>query len=99
MFQKLIFQEFEINSDIFSAKIIKESNFGEILMYGNDKGELKMRYLPSLKLFLDKEIDNNYMKIDCLEVSQNGIYSIVWNNEYNIFYNNLFIRNNNILPI
>ena len=83
---KLIFQEYEINSDIFSAIIIKESNFGEILMYGNDKGELKMRYLPSLKLFLDKEIDNNYMKIDCLEVSQNGIYCIVWNNEYNIFY-------------
>ena len=34
---KLIFQEFELNSEIFSAVIIKESNFGEILMYGNDK--------------------------------------------------------------
>ena len=83
---KLIFQEFDINSDILSAKIIKESNFGEILMYGNDKGELKMRYLPSLKLFLYKKIDNNYMKIDCLEISKNEIYCIVWNNEYNIFY-------------
>ena len=34
---KLIFQEFELNSEIVSAVIIKESNFGEILMYGNDK--------------------------------------------------------------
>ena len=45
-----------------------------------------MRYLPSLKLFLNKEIDINYMNIDCLEVSQNGRYCTVWNNENNIFY-------------
>ena len=83
---KIIVQEFEINSDILSEIIIRESNFGGILMYGNNKGELKIRYLPSLKLFLDKEIDNNYMKIDCIEESKNRIYCIVWNNKSNIFY-------------
>ena len=82
---EFIFKEND-ESEIFSPLIIKESNFGEILMYGNEKGELKMRYLPSLKLFLNKEIDINYMNIDCLEVSQNGRYCTVWNNENNIFY-------------
>ena len=45
-----------------------------------------MRFLPSLKPFLGEEMENKYMKIDCLEVSQNGIYCIIWNNEYNTFY-------------
>ena len=55
-------------------------------MYGNDKGEIRMRELPSLKLFLNKGIDDNEMNIDCLEVSQNGRYCTVWNNENNLFY-------------
>ena len=83
---KLICKEKENESEIFSPLIIKESNFGEILMYGNDKGEIRMRYLPSLKLFLNKEIDETDMNIDCLEVSQNGRYCTVWNNENNLFY-------------
>ena len=83
---KLICQEKENESEIFSPLIIKESNFGEILMYGNDKGEIRMRELPSLKLFLNKGIDDNEMNIDCLEVSQNGRYCTVWNNENNLFY-------------
>ena len=83
---KLICKEYEKNSEIFSPLIITESNFGEILMYGNDKGKIYMRYLPSLNLFLNKEIDMNYISIDCLEVSQNGRYCTAWNNENGIFY-------------
>ena len=83
---KLICKEYENNSEIFSPLIITESNFGEILMYGNDKGKICMRYLPSLNLFLNKKIDINYINIDCLEVSQNGRYCTAWNNENGIFY-------------
>ena len=89
-------------SEIYSPLIIKESNFGEILMYGSDKGELKMRYLPSLKLFLNKEIDSNYLNIDCLEVSKNGRYCTVWNNENNnlyILYDPSLISDNEQLQI
>ena len=80
---KLICKDYEINSEITSPLIIKESNFGEIMMYGNDKGKICMRYLPSLNLFLKKEIDNY---IDFLEVSENGRYCTIWNNENGIFY-------------
>ena len=34
---------------------------------------------------MNKEIDINYMNIDFLEVSQNGRYYTVWNNENNLF--------------
>ena len=82
---KLICKDYEINSEISSPLIIKESNFGEIMIYGNDKGKICMRYLPSLNLFLNKEIDN-YINIDFLEVSENGRYCTIWNNENGIFY-------------
>jgi hypothetical protein len=82
---KLICKEYENNSEILSPLIITESNFGEILMYGNDKGKINMRYLPSLNLFLSKEIDNDDIGLDCLEVSQNGRYCTVWNNKKGIF--------------
>ena len=54
------------------------------MMYGNDKGKICMRYLPSLNLFLNKEIDST--NIDFLEVSENGRYCTIWNNENGIFY-------------
>ena len=50
-------------------------------MYGNDKGKIIMRYLPSLNIFLNKEIN-----IDCLVVSQNGRYCTACNNEFGILY-------------
>jgi len=78
---KLICKEYESNSDIYSPIILEESNFGEILMYGNDKGKIIMRYLPSLNIFLNKEIN-----IDCLVVSQNGRYCTACNNEFGILY-------------
>ena len=92
---KLICKDYENNSEILSPLIITESNFGEILMYGNDKGKISMRYLPSLNLFvnqtitIDKNKDylmNDLISVDCLEVSQNGRYCSAWNNKNGIFY-------------
>ena len=89
---KLIFKEFENNSEILSPLIIRESNFGEVLIYANDLGKICMRFLPSLYLFLNQEIneEQNYKnynsKFDLIEVSQNGNYCIAWNNENNKFY-------------
>ena len=80
----------EIDSEIFSPKIIRESNFGEVLIYGNDKGQINMRFLPSLDLFLSRGInggDNySYLNIDLIDISNNGWYCIAWNNDNNIFY-------------
>ena len=50
-----------------------------------------MRFLPSLNLFLNQEINDeqiyqNHLNFDLIEVSQNGNYCIAWNNEYNKFY-------------
>jgi WD40 repeat protein len=85
---KQICKEYEIDSEIYSPLIIEESNFGEILIYGDNKGRINMRYLPSLCLFFDKGISKNmdYFNVDNLEVSQNGKYCIAWNNDNDVFY-------------
>ena len=88
---KLIFKSYENNSEILSPLIIRESNFGEVLIYANDIGKICMRFLPSLNLFLNQEINDeqiyqNHLNFDLIEVSQNGNYCIAWNNEYNKFY-------------
>ena len=75
---------------IYSPKILKESNFGEVLIYGNDKGQINMRFLPSLDLFLKRAINENegynYISLDLIDVSKNGWYCITWNNENGILY-------------
>ena len=85
---KQICKEYEIDSEIYSPLLIEESNFGEILIYGDNKGRINMRYLPSLCLFFDKGISKNmeYFNVDNLEVSENGKYCIAWNNDNDIFY-------------
>ena len=83
---KLICKDYEINTEISSPSIIKESNFGEIIIYGNDKGRICMRYLPSLNLFLDKDIENLNINLEYLEVSENGRYCTIWNNDNSLFY-------------
>ena len=60
---KYIFHSIIIWISWQKLKIIKESNFGEVLIYGNDKGQINMRFLPSLDLFLNRnvnEIKRNY---------------------------------------
>ena len=78
------------NNYIYLPKIIKESNFGEVLIYGNDKGQINMRFLPSLDLFLNRNINENseynYISLDLIDVSNNGWYLIGWNNDNGIFY-------------
>ena len=85
---KPICKEYEMDSEIYSPLIIEESNFGEILIYGDNKGKINMRYLPSLCLFFDKGISKNmdYFNVDNLEVSENGKYCIAWNNDNDAFY-------------
>ena len=83
---KLICKDYEINTEISYPSIIKESNFGEIMIYGNDKGRICMRYLPSLNLFLDKDIENLNINLEYLEVSENGRYCTIWNNDNSLFY-------------
>lgn len=85
---KLICKEYEFDSEIYSPLILEESNFGEILMYGDSKGKINMRYLPSLHQFFDKGISKNmdYFNVDNLAVSENGKYCIAWNNDNDIFY-------------
>ena len=78
------------NTYIYFPKIIKESNFGEVLIYGNDKGQINMRFLPSLDLFLNRNVNENsgynYISLDLIDVSNNGWYLIGWNNDNGIFY-------------
>ena len=79
----------ENDSYIYSPLILRESNFGEILIYTNDKGQINMRYLPSLDLFLNRNIyeEEGYENIilDLIGVSNNGWYLIGWNNDNGIF--------------
>ena len=48
-----------------------------------------MRYLPSLDLFLNRNINTmeeyDYISLDLIDVSNNGWYLIGWNNENSIF--------------
>ena len=75
---------------IFSPIMVKESNFGDVLIYGNEKGQISMRFLPSLDLFLNRGINDNegfsYLNLDLIDVSCNGWYCIAWNNDNGIFY-------------
>ena len=86
----LICKVSENENMIYSPKILKESNFGEVLIYGNDKGQINMRFLPSLDLFLKRAINENegynYISLDLIDVSKNGWYCITWNNENGILY-------------
>jgi len=86
----LICKVSEVDNFIYSPKILKESNFGEVLIYGNDKGQINMRFLPSLDLFLKRGIDENegynYISLDLVDVSKKGWYLITWNNENGILY-------------
>ena len=85
---KLICKVCENESYILSPKILKESNFGEVLIYGNDKGQINMRYLPSLDLFLSRSFNGNegYINMDLIDVSNNGWYFISWSNDNGVFY-------------
>ena len=86
---QLINKVVENETYIYSPIILKESNFGEILIYGNDKGQINMRYLPSLDLFLNRNINTNeeydYISLDLIDISHNGWYLIGWNNDNSIF--------------
>ena len=85
---KLICKVCENESYILSPKILKESNFGEVLIYGNEKGQINMRYLPSLDLFLSRVFNGNegYINMDLIDVSNNGWYFISWSNDNGLFY-------------
>ena len=75
---------------IFSPLMLKESNFGDVLIYGNDKGQINMRFLPSLDLGLNRSINGgegfSYLNLDLIDVSYNGWYCIAWNNDNGFFY-------------
>jgi WD40 repeat protein len=88
---KLICKVCENDTNIYSPKILKESNFGEVLVYGNNRGQINMRFLPSLDLFLNRDINPgediiNYINVDLIDISNNGWYCIAWNNDNGMFY-------------
>jgi hypothetical protein len=88
---KLICKVCENDTNIYSPKILKESNFGEVLVYGNNRGQINMRFLPSLDLFLNRDINPgediiSYINVDLIDISNNGWYCIAWNNDNGMFY-------------